>query len=81
MAGGRLTSAPRARGNDQEPIDMTPEVNLLYSLFANHPAEGREIANIGKRRGHGADASTGGSRRLGRIGVRRARTASAPSSS
>jgi hypothetical protein len=50
---------------------MTPEVNLLYSLFANHPADGRELANIGKRRGHPADVATDRGRRLGRFGSRR----------
>ena len=60
---------------------MTPEVNLLYSLFANHPADGRELAAIGKRSGHASDVSTGRGRRLGRIAVRRSGPASAPSHS
>jgi hypothetical protein len=55
---------------------MTPEVNLLYSLFANHPADGRELAHIGGRGVHATDVSTGRGRWLGRI-ARRPRVAGA----
>jgi hypothetical protein len=60
---------------------MTPEVHLLYSLFANHPADGRELANIGRRGGHATDGSTGRGRRLGRLAVRRTPPAGAPAHS
>ncbi len=60
---------------------MTPEVHLLYTLLANHPRDGREIANIGRRSGHATDVSTGRGRRLGRLAVRRPQPAGAPSHS
>jgi len=60
---------------------MTPEVHLLYTLLANHPADGRELANIGKRSGHATDISTGRGRRFGRLAVRRSQPAGAASHS
>jgi hypothetical protein len=60
---------------------MTPEVNLLYSLFANHPADGRELSNIGKRGSYDSPVSARRGRRLSRLALRRSQPVSTPSHS